>query len=631
MSLGMSRDLLLDWYLQQLRGLFDELASSTHQADISWSLRLRLDEYLTELRAGGHATPADRFPNEAVRLQLACITLRLGGAPPSTMQRNMTLPTTAALPRYKDAAGLLEDLTLLRESLAENQGERLAEMFVDPLLLAVRTFGLHLQTLDIRQHAKVHTAALEEIAAGTTSEQTAEVLETFRAIAALKKAGPEAITQYVVSGASTAQDALNVLELARMGGVNVAGGEDDPGLQPVLLFESIEDLRNAPAICRELWTSAEYKPLLAAWHGHQEMMLGYSDSNKDGGMITSTWEIWKAHRALHEVARECGVTLRLFHGRGGTVGRGGGPTHRAIFAQPLDSFTGELRLTEQGEVLNWKYSDVVLAERNLELMIAASLDALARPDIVPGGAAPHLTGEITPAWESALDELSATSFAFYTKSIVEDPEVFTYFEQATPVAELEHARIGSRPAKRADASASKKRSMADLRAIPWVFGWMQSRHVVPAYFGVGHALESFVEAHPEGLDLLREMARGFPLFIDIVRNVEMALAKADFGIARLYASLVTDEALRERVFTTLAKEFDRTRRMVLAVLGQTELLESNPVLNNSIRLRNPYVDPMSLLQLELLRRKRAGETGEELDRAITATINGISAGLRNTG
>jgi phosphoenolpyruvate carboxylase len=631
MSLAMSRDLLLEYYLTRLRDLFDQLASSTHQAAISWKLRLRLDEYLTELRAGGHPTPADRFPNEAVRLQLACITLRLGGAPPSTMQRNMTLPATAALPRYNHASGLLEDLTLLRESLADNHGRRLAEMFLDPLLLAVRTFGLHLQTLDIRQHAKVHTAALEEIAAGKPSEQTAEVLETFRAIARLKAAAPEAITEYVVSGASAAQDALNVLELARLVGVRVEGGEGDPGLQPVLLFESIEDLRNAPAICRELWTGAAYKPLLAAWHGQQEMMLGYSDSNKDGGMITSTWEIWKAHRALHTVARACGVTLRLFHGRGGTVGRGGGPTHRAIFAQPLDSFTGELRLTEQGEVLNWKYSDVVLAERNLELMIAASLDALARPDIVEGVSIPRLTGEILPTWEAALDELSATSFAFYTKHIVEDPEVFTYFEQATPVAELEHARIGSRPAKRADASATKQRSMADLRAIPWVFGWMQSRHVVPAYFGVGHALESFANAHPEGLSLLREMARGFPLFIDIVRNVEMALAKADFGIARLYASLVTDEALRERVFSTLAAEFERTQRMVLAVLQQEELLESNPVLNNSIRLRNPYVDPMSLLQLELLRRKRAGETGEELDRAITATINGISAGLRNTG
>jgi phosphoenolpyruvate carboxylase len=555
------------------------------------------------------------------------------------MLRNLVLSTNATLPPYPSAAELLDDLTLLRDSLADNRGERLAELFLDPLLLSVRTFGLHLQTLDVRQHARVHSAALAELASphGKRSEQTEEVLDTFRAVADLKQTAPTAITQYVVSGASEAADALNVITLAKKANLNVAGGaapngEHDPGLQPVLLFESIEDLRNAPAICRELWTSPEYKPLLAAWSGHQEMMLGYSDSNKDGGMIASTWEIWKAHRALHTVARECGVTLRLFHGRGGTVGRGGGPTHRAIFAQPVDSFTGELRLTEQGEVLNWKYSDVVLAERNLELMIAASLDAIARPDIKPGAPPPpHLTGEILPAWEAALDELSATSFAFYTKHIVDDPEVFTYFEQATPVAELEHARIGSRPAKRADASATKKRSMADLRAIPWVFGWMQSRHVVPAYFGVGHALEQYIQKHPNGLELLQQMTRDFPLFLDIIRNVEMALAKADFGIARLYSSLVEDEGLRTRVLTTLESEFDRTRRMVLAVTGQTELLERNPVLSKSIRRRNPYVDPMSLLQLELLRRKRAGERSEELDRAITATINGISAGLRNTG
>jgi phosphoenolpyruvate carboxylase len=331
------------------------------------------------------------------------------------------------------------------------------------------------------------------------------------------------------------------------------------------------------------------------------------------------------------------VTLRLFHGRGGTVGRGGGPTHGAIFAQPLDSFTGELRITEQGEVLNWKYSDVVLAERNLELMIAASLDALARPAVKPG-VKPVLTGEILPEWEAAMDELSATSFGFYTEHLMDNPEVQMYFEQATPVAELEHARIGSRPAKRMDASASSgsgnaaaKRSLADLRAIPWVFGWMQSRHVVPAYFGVGYALEQFAEKHENGLALLQEMAQGLPLFVDIITNVEIAMAKADFGIAKQYSMLVVDEGLRERVFTTLETEFNRTRRMVLAVAQQTELLENNQVLARSIRLRNPYVDPMSLLQLELLRRKRAGEQGEELDRAITATINGISAGLRNTG
>jgi phosphoenolpyruvate carboxylase len=632
-SLGMSRGLLMQHYLGGLSNLFEQLASSTQQAPISSALRARLEQYLTAM----HGTAG--LPTEAVRLQIACIVLRLGGSPPSVMLRNLVLSTNATLPLYSGAAELLEDLTMLRDSLADNHGERLAELFLDPLLLSVRTFGLHLQTLDIRQHARVHSAALAELGAphGKRSEQTEEVLDTFRAVADLKQTAPTAITQYVVSGASEAVDALNVIELAKKANLNVSGGtapngEHDPGLQPVLLFESIEDLRNAPAICRELWTSPEYKPLLAAWNGHQEMMLGYSDSNKDGGMIASTWEIWKAHRALHGVARECGITLRLFHGRGGTVGRGGGPTHRAIFAQPVDSFTGELRLTEQGEVLNWKYSDVVLAERNLELMVAASLDAIARPDIKPGAPPPpHLTGEILPEWEAALDELSATSFAFYTKHIVDDPEVFTYFEQATPVAELEHARIGSRPAKRADASATKKRSMADLRAIPWVFGWMQSRHVVPAYFGVGHALDQYIQKHPNGLELLQQMTRDFPLFLDIVRNVEMALAKADFGIARLYSSLVEDEALRKRVFTTLESEFDRTRRMILAVTGQTELLERNPVLSKSIRRRNPYVDPMSLLQLELLRRKRAGERSEELDRAITATINGISAGLRNTG
>jgi phosphoenolpyruvate carboxylase len=503
----------------------------------------------------------------------------------------------------------------------------------------------------------VHAAAVEELSAwqaalsdstngrngplqlpAELSAQTAEVLATFRMLAELKQLNPDAITNYVVSGANSAEDALRVLWLARVGGVHVEGTLSDPGVQPVLLFESIDDLRNAPAICRELWTSDAFRPLLEAWHGRQEVMLGYSDSNKDGGMIASTWEIWKAHRALHEVARECGVNLRLFHGRGGTVGRGGGPTHRALFAQPLDSFNGELRITEQGEVLNWKYSDVVLAERNLELMIAAALDAVARPDLASSKdqTNTHLTGAIDPAWENVFDQLSASSLDFYQQNILNNPDVFDYFEQATPVAELEHARIGSRPAKRGDKSATRQRSLADLRAIPWVFGWMQSRHVVPAYFGVGYALEQLAN-RPNGLDLLREMMRSFPLFIDMIRNVELALAKADFGVARLYATLVEDEGLRDRVYSLLEEEFNRTTRMLLAVTEQQVLLERNPVLANSIRLRNPYVDPMSLLQLELLSLKRAGEDTPdlrdtaELDRAITATINGISAGLRNTG
>ncbi|MBB5326931.1 phosphoenolpyruvate carboxylase [Tunturiibacter gelidoferens] len=653
-ALAMARSLLFTHYRRRLQNIFEQLASSIQQVPVSAELTALLDRYLSQLRTAGQNALGERFPHESIRLLVACIMMRLGATPQSAVP----VPANPALKPYTRAAEILSDLTTLRDSLIKNSGPRLAEMLIDPLLIEVRTYGLHLQTLDIRQHARVHAAAVAEVSAwcpssspdslnlpSALSEQTAEVLDTFRTIAELKQTySPESIRQYVISGATSAEDVLQVIWLARLGGVSVEatppdadGRIDDPGLQPVPLFESIEDLQNAPAIMRKLWTSDVYKPLLASWNRRQEVMLGYSDSNKDGGMITSTWEIWKAHRALHEVARECNVTLRLFHGRGGTVGRGGGPTHRAIFAQPVDSFTGELRITEQGEVLNWKYSDVVLAERNLELMIAASLDALARPDaaLQHGAAIPHLTGEILPAWEAALDQLSATSYDFYRKHIVDNPDTFTYFEQATPVAELEHARLGSRPAKR-----SGKKSMADLRAIPWVFGWMQSRQLVPAYFGVGHALHHFIESNPDGpvsgLAQLQTMARDFPLFLDIIRNVEMALAKADFGIARLYASLVEDEALRDRVFTTLEEEFNLTHRMILEITKQKSLLQTNPVLERSIRLRNPYVDPMSLIQVELMRRKRAAQTkgdldSPELDRAISATINGISAGLRNTG
>ncbi|HEY0263567.1 MAG TPA: phosphoenolpyruvate carboxylase [Granulicella sp.] len=642
-ALGMAHGLLMNHYQRRLQNVYDQLGSSTQQIPITPELQTLLDGYLAELRASGQfhfEDLAQRFQFELVRLAIACIMMRLGASPLSFVPQ-------PALKPYTRASELLHDLTVLRDNLLANKGRRLSELLIDPLLLEVRTYGLHLQTLDIRQHAKVHAAAVAELAAiapeqgsalhlaPALSPQTTELLDTIRTIAQLKQSyAPEAIRQYVISGATSAEDVLNVVRLARLGGVTVEATANDPGLLVVPLFESIEDLQNAPAVMRELWTSEAYKPLLASWSHRQEVMLGYSDSNKDGGMITSTWEIYKAHRALHDVARECGITLRLFHGRGGTVGRGGGPTHRAIFAQPMHSFSGEFRITEQGEVLNWKYSDVVLAERNLELMIAASLDALARPDatLQAGAATPHLTGELLPAWEAALEQLSATSYTFYRTSILDNPETFTYFEQATPVAELEHARIGSRPARRAN--KDHKRSFADLRAIPWVFGWMQSRQLVPAFFGVGYALEQFIESDPGNLSLLQSMAKNFPLFIDIIRNVEMALAKADFGIARLYADLVEDKSLRDRVFTMLEEEFHLTRRMILAVTGQKTLLETNPVLEQSIRLRNPYVDPMSLIQVELIRRKRAlpeGEESAELNRAITATINGISAGLRNTG
>lgn len=632
-AMAMARDLLQQHYARRLAGTLQQLASSTQQASISEALDKRITGYLAQFPDHG-AEMKSRFHFEKTRMMLACILLRLGGNPVISFP----FPKDNRLPAYLHSSELLDDLMLVRESLCGNRGSRLAKLWIDPLIVEVKTYGLFLHTLDIRQHAKIHAAAVTELSGWkgdgslpqALSPQTAEVIATMRAIAQLKKNNsPRAIRQYVISGATCADDVLRVVWLARIGGVQVEGAEDDPGLMPVPLFESIEDLENAASICRELWTSESYKDLLDSWGRKQEVMLGYSDSNKDGGMIASTWNIYKAHRALHQVARECGVDLRLFHGRGGTVGRGGGPTHRAIYAQPLDSFNGEIRITEQGEVMNWKYSEVVLAERSLELMIAASLDALARPDKRNGGT--HLTGEVLPEWEAAMESLATSAFEAYRAGIIDDPEVLEYFEAATPVEELQHAKIGSRPARR----STSKKSLADLRAIPWVFGWMQSRQLVPAWFGVGTALEQFISAKPENLALLQTMMRDFPLFLDMVRNVEMALAKSDMGIAKLYASLVSDEALRDRVLKKIEDEFSRTTKAVLAITEQQELMDHQPVLARSIRLRNPYVDPLSFIQVELMRRKQAAESDDvrdrEINRAITATINGVSAGLRNTG
>ncbi|HEX6771069.1 MAG TPA: phosphoenolpyruvate carboxylase [Acidobacteriaceae bacterium] len=617
-----ARDHILSYYREQVQSLFDLLTSSVHQVDISSALRKRLGAYHAR---SAHAAPEskERHALEQYRRFLLFVQQRLRGE-----------DAGGDLEPYQSAEEFRDDLLLVRASLAENRGERIAAELLDPLLLQLRTFGLHLHTLDVRQHARRHERAVREVSAasgcaaaeGRAAEplhaESEDVLDTMRTIARLQQ-GPhrESIRQYVISGAASVEDVLRVVGLARIAGVQVEGGNGLHGLMPVPLFESIEDLQRAPEICRALWSAPEYRKLLASWNNTQELMLGYSDSNKDGGMLTSTWEIYRAHRALHQVARECGSHLRLFHGRGGTVGRGGGPTHRSIYAQPFDSFEGQLRITEQGEVLSFKYGDVVLGERNLELMLAASLDALARPnDRLPGGS---LSGRMEPSWEAAMNTLSEESFAFYREHVVDDPDVLDYFEQATPVAELENVRIGSRPSRR-----SGKKSLADLRAIPWVFGWTQSRHQLPAWFGVGHALTRFAE---RDLPLLRAMMSGFPLFIDLVRNVEMALAKSDFGIAKLYSELVSDKALRERVYGKLRQEFERTEQSVLLVTKQNALLDSNPVLARSIRLRNPYVDPMSLIQVELLRRKRSGDTSDALNRALGATINGISAGLRNTG
>jgi phosphoenolpyruvate carboxylase len=625
-ALALARNVILEHYSAEIQRLIDELSSSLRQTGCAAELQSAVKAY--EARMGAEPSRGKWISEpELNRHFLDFVRIRM----------RLTRETPRDANAYTAAQELERDLLLLRASLIENRGQRLAELRIDPLLRKLRTFGFHLHTLDIRQHAQVHARALAEWEAAGISDaasmlgvrknllqgisaETAELLETLRMIAQLKKQyAPEAIRAYVISGTESERDVFNLLRLAEISGVNVAGSASDPGLLPVPLFESIVSLQAAAETMWRVWMAPQYQRLLDSWGRRQEVMLGYSDSNKDGGMLTSTWELHKAHRALHAVARECGVKLRLFHGRGGTVGRGGGPTHRAILAQPVGDFSGEMRITEQGEVLNWKYSDPVLAEWNLELMIAASLEALTRPDGPAAGA--------DRQWDDAMEEISQDAYAYYRRHIAENPDVLEYFEKATPVNELEHARMGSRPARR-----TESRRMEDLRAIPWVFGWMQSRHAVPAWFGVGHALQRFAAKGPEQEKRLKEMMRHFTLFSDLVRNVEIAMAKADLNIARLYASaLVQDAGLRDRVFGILAEEFERTRLMLLAVTGQTGLLEGNSVLSQSIRLRNPYVDPMSLIQVELLRRKRVDAPSDELKYALGATINGIAAGLHNTG
>ena len=636
-ALQRARNTIIAHYVEELERGTDQLSASSRQVTVSEAVRQKLADYNASI--GDESSRQSRISSsELYRRLLKLIVDRL----------RHTREALSDPDSYQSCQEFESDLLLIRESLAANRGVRLAELIIDPLLRKVRTFGFHLSTLDIRQHARVHAQALAEIEANVgasvtlvqerhgsgpherdarahiaptdgISGATQDVLETFREIATLKKAYPcSAIRNYIISGAESEDDVFAVTRLAAISNVKVAGSGDDPGLMPVPLFESIEALQSSAGVMDRIWRSAEYQPFLDSWGRWQEVMLGYSDSNKDGGMLTSIWELYKAHRDLHSAARENNVKLRLFHGRGGTVGRGGGPTHTAILAQPVGDFSGQIRITEQGEVLNWKYADPVLAEWNLEIMIASCMEAITRTRGPEPGA--------DQRWVPAMEQMSASAFAFYRQHIAESADVIEYFEQATPVNELEHARIGSRPPRR-----QQGRRLEDLRAIPWVFGWMQSRHAVPAWFGVGHALQEFVAQDSTHQSLLGEMMRSFPLFSDLIRNVELAMSKADLTIARLYAELVTDVNLRERVWRMLVEEFERTRRMILSVTAQAGLLEGNPVLNRSIRLRNPYVDPMSLVQVELLRRKRAGTGADGVDYALGATINGIAAGLHNTG
>ena len=621
-ALQMAREAILGHYLDAADKLRELLTPSACQVVIS-------DEIFEAVKQHAAAIPSlaskiASYPDDELYRKFLLIILH---------RLRCTHKEPGEQDSYPDAAAFYNDLSLIRKSLVAGGGQLLARNYLDPLLRKVETFGFHLHTLDIRQHARIHSKAISDLASGVEclalsgeihagpSPETVDLLDTLRALAGLKKMyPPEAIRNYVISGSESIDDVLSIVWLMELCGVGVAASPDgrDPGVMPVPLFESIQDLRNAPGICRTLWTLPAFQSYLDSWGRKQEVMLGYSDSNKDGGMLTSTWEIYKAHRALQLVAQECGIKLSLFHGRGGTVGRGGGPTYRAITAQPSAAFSGCFRITEQGEVINWKYSDEVLAGRNMELMVAASLDVLTL--------AQGRKRADEDRWENVMEALSVSAYGFYRENIAENPDIMPYFVQATPVQEFELAKIGSRPAKR-----NTGLDLASLRAIPWGFGWMQSRHVIPGWFGTGHALERFINEEGNSLEQLKEMLVELPLFTDLIRNVEIALTKVDLPLASLYADLVTDVELRERVFGMIVEEYQRTRRIILAITGQTSFLENNPALRRSIKLRNPYVDPLSLIQIELLRRRRSGRGSADLDYVLATAIKGISAGLRNTG
>ncbi|MBM3258399.1 MAG: phosphoenolpyruvate carboxylase [Candidatus Sericytochromatia bacterium] len=605
------------------------------------------------------ADARERNPLEPYRQRLALVRHRLAATRsrwPEAWQDADRAP--AGTDGYASAAALATELDVLDLSLRSHRSDRIANDGLRIWRRQVATFGFHGARMDLRQHAGLHEQALDAVlrrigidSAGWTAAdrtawlgseltnrrplvprdlapydfQTRETLETFRMAAAARRVfGPEALGSFVLSMTTGPADVLTALLLLREGGL-LQWGEDGACLATmavVPLFETIADLERAPGVLRELLELPTYRAHLRALGDVQEIMLGYSDSNKDGGIMASSWSLYRAQQALLEVAREAGIRLRLFHGRGGSVGRGGGPSHLAILAQPPGTVGGELKLTEQGEVISHKYGREPLARRSLELVTSAVLESsLCAP---PSGAR-------DPAWEATAADLSRRAHAAYRAVTHDAPGLADLLARATPLDLLGGLRLGSRPARR-----QPGRDLSALRAIPWVFAWTQNRMILPGWLGLGSALAGWRADHgPQATDHLRRMAREFPFFRTLLSNVEMTLAKADMAIASRYvADLAGTDAKATALWLALQAEYHLTVGEVLLVLDQTSLLEHAPTLRQSIAARNPYVDPLNHLQIALLARWRTGGDAPApaalLD-ALKLSVSGIAAGLRNTG
>jgi phosphoenolpyruvate carboxylase len=634
----------LDFHLEELHRLGSELSLA--------SLLVKVSPALAALAARSPDDSPHRA-DEPYRRAISGLYARLAATAKSLDQFDALRHAVGEASPYRDAAEFAADLGILHDSLAANGSRLLTRGRLRSLRRAVDVFGFHLAPLDLRQNSEVHERVVAELLSvarlepdyGALDEdrrialllgelatprplasphvsysgETASELEIGRTAAeAQRRYGKACLPNIVISKADGVSDILEAALLLREAGM-LRPREQALDMNIVPLFETIGDLRRCGEVMQRLFSLPFYMRLLESRGRAQEVMLGYSDSNKDGGFVTSGWELYKAERALVEVFRRHEVRLRLFHGRGGSVGRGGGPAYEAILAQPDGAVAGQIRITEQGEVIASKYANPEVGRRNLETIVAATLEATLLQK--NRGAAPK------PGYLEAMEEFSALAFGAYRSLVYETPGFEAYFWESTVITEIAELNIGSRPASR-----KKTRNIEDLRAIPWVFSWAQCRLMLPGWYGFGSAVRAWSKQHPEtGLALLREMHREWPFFRTLLSNMDMVLAKSDIAIASRYADLVADPRLRGAIFPRLKGEWQASIDALLAITGRKALLEDNPLLARSIRNRFPYIDPLNHLQIELLQRYRAGRQDERVKRNILLTINGIAAGLRNSG
>jgi len=540
---------------------------------------------------------------------------------------------------YKDTAELLQDFNIMRSSLLEHNGQLIANGLLDRIMRSISAFGLTHATMDIREHSDAHHKLLTQLFGGSDPEIIAKQLlatsnpdvsgldqagsncyKTFVAINELiDRYGSEVIESYIISMTKSANDVMAAVLIAKMAGlISLDESNSFAKIGFVPLLETVTELRSADKILNDLLSNKSYRKVVDLRGGVQEVMLGYSDSNKDAGITTSQWEIHKAQRKLRDVAKKHGVKLRLFHGRGGSVGRGGGPTYDALIALPWGSIDGQIKMTEQGEVISDKFGLPALAKENLELTLAAALEATVL------NRKPRQSGNDLNTWNECMDLISEHAFAAY-RALVDQPELPAYFYASTPVEQLGNMFLGSRPSRRPEASSG----LDSLRAIPWVFGWTQSRQIVPGWYGVGSGLKAAREAGKS--ELLQTLLKEWHFFSTFISNVEMTLAKTDLTIAKRYVESLVDPSLH-KIFEQIKTEFDLTVKELLLMTNKSEILGNQPILARTLQIRDTYLAPIQLLQISLLKRVRTQKEPDPLlARALLLTINGVAAGLRNTG